>query len=117
MRQSQDVGLHEAAAAHLTEDTFAEALVASQGMTMVSFWAERSRPSRALAPVLEAVAQAAAARVRLVDVNVDESPALAARYSVGAVPTILFVKGGKVVDRVVGAASKALLESILKARA
>jgi thioredoxin 1 len=116
MRGSQDVGPLGTVAARVTEESFAEAMVA-QGLTMVSFWAEGSRPSRALAPVLEEVARASAGRVGLVNVNVDESPGIAARYSVGALPTILFVKGGKVVDRVVGAAPKALLQTILKARA
>ncbi len=49
-------------------------------------------------------------------VNVDENPGLAARYNVRSIPTILFVKNGHVVDRVVGAAPKAVLQAIVTAR-
>src|SRR5712692_8340011 len=50
-------------------------------------------------------------------VNVDENPGLADRYSIRSIPTILFVKEGKVVERVIGAVPKALLQDILNARA
>jgi thioredoxin-like negative regulator of GroEL len=50
-------------------------------------------------------------------VNVDENPGLADRYSIRSIPTIVFVKEGKVVERVIGAAPKALLQDILNARA
>jgi thioredoxin-like negative regulator of GroEL len=50
-------------------------------------------------------------------VNIDESPGLAARYEIRAIPTILFFKEGAIVDRVIGAASKAVLQAIVNARA
>ncbi len=62
------------------------------------------------APVLEELAEASGGRVTLVKVNIDENPALAARYGIRSIPTILFVKKGRIVDRVVGAASKAVLQ-------
>jgi len=100
---------------HLTEQTFDEALMASQGLVMVDFWAEWCGPCRAIGPVLEELASEG--RVTLMKVNVDESPELATRYGIRSIPTILFVKEGAVVDRVVGAVPKAALHAIVIARA
>jgi len=102
---------------HLTEQSFDEALVATQGLVMIDFWAEWCGPCRAIAPVLEELAEASEGRVALMKVNVDENPGLAARYGIRSIPTILFFKGGAVVERVVGAAPKAVLQDIVNARA
>ena len=95
---------------HLTEQNFDEALVAAQGLVMVDFWAAWCGPCRAIAPVLDELVLASHGRVELMKVNVDESPALASRYGIRSIPTILFVKDGKVVDQVVGAVPKAVLQ-------
>jgi len=102
---------------HLTERNFDEALVATQGLVMVDFWAEWCGPCRAIAPVLEEIAEASEGQVTLIKVNVDENHGLAARYGIRSIPTILFVKQGTVVDRVVGAVPKAVLQDIVNARA
>ena len=102
---------------HLTEQNFDEALAATQGLVMVDFWAAWCGPCRAIAPVLEQIAEASEGRVTLMKVNVDENHGLAARYGIRSIPTILFVKQGTVVDRIVGAAPKAVLQDIVNARA
>jgi len=114
MGLSRDHGLAETI--HLTERNFDEALVATQGLVMVDFWAEWCGPCRAIAPVLEELAAASEGRVTLMKVNVDENHGLAARYGIQSIPTILFFKEGAVVDRVLGAAPKAVLQSIVNAR-
>jgi len=114
MSLSRDHGLAETI--HLTERNFDEALVATQGLVMVDFWAEWCGPCRAIAPVLEELAAASEGRVTLMKVNVDENHGLAARYGIQSIPTILFFKEGAVVDRVLGAAPKAVLQSIVNAR-
>ena len=115
MSLSRDHGLAETI--HLTERNFDEALVATQGLVMVDFWAEWCGPCRAIAPVLEELAAASEGRVTLMKVNIDENHGLAARYGIQSIPTILFLKEGAVVDRVVGPASKAVLQNIVNARA
>jgi thioredoxin 1 len=87
----------------LTEQKLDEALSANQGLVMVDFWAEWCGPCRAIAPLLEELAEASEGRVTLMKVNIDENPGLAARYHIRSIPTNLFVKNGQVVDRVVGA--------------
>ncbi|HSE93538.1 MAG TPA: thioredoxin [Methylomirabilota bacterium] len=103
----------DSATLHLTEQNFDEALVANQGMLMVDFWAEWCGPCRAIAPVLDEMVRASAGRVALAKVNVDENPGLAARYGIRSIPTILFIKDGKVVDQVIGAVPKAQLQKKL----
>ena len=102
---------------HLTEQSFDEALAATQGLVMIDFWAAWCGPCRAIAPVLEQIAEASEGRVTLLKVNVDENPGLAARYAIRSIPTILFVKQGTVVDRIVGAVPKAVVQDIVNARA
>ena len=97
------------AALHLTEKNFDETMVASQGVLMVDFWAEWCGPCRAVAPVLEELAKESGGTVTLAKVNVDENPGLAARYGIRSIPTILFVKQGKVADQVIGAVPRAQL--------
>ena len=105
----------ETATVHLTDKNFDETLASTEGVLMVDFWAEWCGPCRAIAPVLDDLAKESAGRVSLAKVNVDENPALAARFGIRSIPTILLVKAGAVVDQVVGAVPKAQLKKKLDA--
>src|SRR5262249_17247304 len=95
---------------HLTEATFDAEVGKHPEVLMVDFWAEWCAPCRAIAPPLGDLARESSGKVSLAKVNVDDHPALAARYGVRSIPTILFMKGGAVVDQVIGAVPKAQLK-------
>jgi thioredoxin 1 len=113
----EETSMADVATVHLTEQTFDEALAANQNVMMVDFWAEWCGPCRAIAPVLEDLARESGGTVTLAKVNVDENPSLAARYGIRSIPTILFVKQGKVTDQVIGAVPKGQLKKKLDALA
>lgn len=114
-RKSQPMA--DSATVHLTEANFDETLSRHSGVLMVDFWAEWCGPCKAIAPLLEDLAKESAGRVTLVKVNVDENHGLAGRYGIRSIPTILFVKAGKVVDQVIGMVPKAKLKEKLDALA
>jgi thioredoxin len=95
----------------LTEATFDETLATTEGLLLVDFWAPWCGPCRALSPVLDTLVADAAGRVTLAKVNVDEEPGLAGRYQIRSIPTVLFVKDGRVVDTVIGAMPRATLDA------
>jgi thioredoxin 1 len=100
---------------HLDEKNYDEAVAAAEGVMMVDFWAEWCGPCRAVGPILEDLARTSNGSVTLAKVNVDENPGLAARYGIRSIPTILFVKDGKVQDQVIGAVPKPQIQAKLAA--
>jgi thioredoxin 1 len=90
----------------LTDQGFDEAVVAHPRL-LVDFWAPWCGPCRALSPVLDEVAQEQDGRVVVAKVNVDEQPALAGRFGVRSIPTVIFFRDGVAVDTVIGAVPKA----------
>jgi len=98
---------------HLDETSFDTEIGKHKEVLMVDFWAEWCAPCRAIAPALEELASESKGAVSLAKVNVDDSPQLAARYGIRSIPTILFMKEGKVVDQVIGAVPKSQLKKKL----
>jgi len=71
-------------------------------LTLVDFWAEWCGPCRALAPTLDALADQYQGKVKVYKLNVDENPTAAQKFKVRGIPTVMLVKGGQVVDQLVG---------------
>jgi thioredoxin len=84
------------------EGQFEAAVTQSALPVVVDFYATWCGPCKMLAPRMEALAGQFTNQIKFVKVNVDESPALARRFEVEVIPTVLFFRGGKVVDRFVG---------------
>jgi thioredoxin 2 len=96
-----------------TDDTFAGIAEGSGVPVLVDFWAPWCGPCRMVSPALEQLAGERAGRIKLVKVNVDESPRLQQRFGVQAIPTLMVLRDGKVLARQAGAAPVAALRGWL----
>lgn len=98
----------------ITDSNF-EALVAEGKPLVVDFWATWCGPCRMVGPTIEALAEQYAGRVNVGKVNVDENEELPAKFGIRNIPTVLFIKNGQVVDKVVGAAARPVYEEKINA--
>lgn len=89
-----------------TDANFQEKVLDSDKLTMIDFWAEWCGPCRAIGPVVEELAKDYDGKVNVGKVNVDQNPELSVKYGITSIPAILFVKGGEVVDKLVGGQPK-----------
>ncbi|MFO0583719.1 MAG: thioredoxin [Anaeromyxobacter sp.] len=99
----------------VTDASFADAVERSPLPVLVDFTAEWCAPCRVLEPVLEGLARDRAGTLRVARLDVDVNPATAERFGVRSMPTLLLFRGGRVVQQVVGAMSRARLEKLLGA--
>ena len=98
----------------LGDDNFESEVLQSGTPVLVDFWATWCAPCKAIAPVVDTLAEEYEGKVKVGKVNVDDNPGTPGKYGVRGIPTIILFKDGKVVDQVVGAVPKAQLEALLK---
>jgi thioredoxin 1 len=84
---------------HVTDGNFNQVVLKSKQPVLVDFWAPWCAPCRAIAPVIEEMAQTYAGRVRVVKVNTDENPGISRRFQIQAIPTLMMFKNGQPVER------------------
>ena len=93
----------------VSDATFESEVLKASGPVVVDFWAEWCGPCRMIAPALDEIQNAMGEKVKIVKLNVDESPKTASKYGVMSIPTLMIFKGGEVADMKVGAAPKTAL--------
>ena len=90
----------------VTDATFEPEVLKSDKPVLIDFWAPWCGPCKAIAPIVDDLANDYAGRLKVVKINVDDNPDSATRYNVRGIPNLVIVKGGQVKDQIVGAVPK-----------
>jgi thioredoxin 1 len=98
---------------HVTDATFEKDVLQSELPVVVDFWAPWCGPCRMVAPTLEKIAEEQSGKLVVAKVNTDEDPEWAMKYGVQGIPTMLFIAGGKIVHRQVGALPEPMLKQVV----
>ena len=98
----------------LTDDNWKKEVMEAHGPVLVDFWAEWCPPCRMIAPSIDALATGYSGRAKVGKLNVDENPAVAQTFGVRSIPTLLVLKGGKVVDQQIGALPQPRIAAMLE---
>jgi thioredoxin 1 len=93
----------------VTDESFAQDVLANERPVLVDFWATWCGPCRMVAPVLEEIATERAEDLTIAKIDIDANPDTARNFQVISIPTMILFKGGEPVKRIVGAKSKAAL--------
>ena len=101
-------------AVQFTEDSFETEVLKSDKIALVDFYADWCGPCKMMAPVIEELAEQYKGQAVIGKLNVDDEPFVSSRYRVLSIPTLMFFKDGKEVDRIVGATDKATVEEKIK---
>ncbi len=101
--------------AEVTDDNFEQEVLKSSQPVLVDFWAPWCGPCRQIAPVVEELSAENSGSVKVVKVNVDDSPNTAQKFGVMSIPTLIVFKNGEVADRLVGVQPKTRLQEVLDA--
>lgn len=102
-------------AIEVNDANFEEVVLQSDKPVMVDFWAEWCGPCRMVSPLVEELATEYEGKAIVTKMDVDSNPGIPVKYGVRNIPTILFIKGGEVVDKQVGAVPKTVLSQKLDA--
>ena len=102
-----------AEALHLSQDDFASEILQSDQPALVDFWAPWCGPCQMMGPTIDKLAGDYAGRAKVAKVNVDDAPDIASKYGIRSIPSLLFFKGGQVVDQLVGVQPEAVLAAKL----
>ena len=98
---------------HVTDAAFDKTVLQSDLPVIVDFWAPWCGPCRMVGPILDKLAKEYAGKLLVTKVNTDENPEWAGKYGVQGIPTMLFISGGKVIHRQVGALPEPVLRTVV----
>ena len=99
---------------HVNDDTFEKSVLQSDVPVIVDFWAPWCGPCKMIAPILDKIAKEFENKLVVAKVNTDENQDWAGRYGVQGIPTMLFVSGGKILHRQVGAVPEGVLRDAIE---
>jgi thioredoxin 1 len=102
---------------HVGEDSFDIAVLKSPVPVLVDFWAPWCGPCKMIAPILDEIAKEQGEKVRIAKIDVDQNQALAARYNIRGIPTMILFHNGAVKETIVGLTGKQAIVSKLEALA
>ena len=94
----------------VSDATFDQEVLKSEQPVLVDFWAVWCGPCKAIAPIVDGVAATYAGKLKVAKVNVDENSAKPSRFGIRGIPALLFFKGGKVADQIVGYVPQDVIE-------
>ncbi len=98
---------------HISEGTFDAEVLKSTQPALVDFWAPWCGPCRAIAPILDELAEEYKGKVKVAKINVDENRKLAGDHGVMSIPTMILFKDGKIVDKLIGLVPKDRLKALM----
>lgn len=97
----------------ISDQDFEAEVLKAAGPVLVDFWAPWCGPCRMIAPLVEELATENAGDIKMMKINIDDSPNTAATYGVSSIPTLMIFKGGEVADRFVGVQPKKRLQDAI----
>nr|WCH56298.1 thioredoxin [Hypnea sp.] len=98
----------------VTDSCFNKEVINAKTLVLVDFWAAWCGPCRMVAPVVDAIAEQYAGKIKVVKINTDQNPTTATEYGIRSIPTLMIFINGKRVDTVIGAVPKTTLSNTLE---
>ncbi|MEP3244089.1 MAG: thioredoxin TrxA [Sneathiella sp.] len=102
------------ATTNVTDASFEQDVLKSEGLVLVDFWAEWCGPCKTIAPSLEELSNEMAGNITIAKINIDENPNTPTKYGVRGIPTMMIFKDGEVAGTKVGASPKGQIEDWIK---